>query len=69
MKQRSFITYAVTGAGDGHRRNPNGPSRRTRLPRRALLSQKAGAANVHIHVSLDLLSNNSRRSMQAATHP
>ena len=50
MGHRTFITCAVTGAGDGHERNPHVPSHRTNLRRRHWLLHKVAAAIVRIDV-------------------
>lgn len=47
---KTFITCAVTGAGDGFRRNPNVPITPEDIASSALSSAKAGAAIVHLHV-------------------
>jgi len=47
---RTFITCAVTGAGDGFQRNPHVPITPEDIAKSALSAAKAGAAIVHLHV-------------------
>lgn len=46
--QNTFITCAITGAGDGPKRNPNVPISPDQIARSALAAAEAGAAIVHI---------------------
>lgn len=47
---KTFITCAVTGAGDGFKRNPNVPITPDQIAESALAAADAGAAIVHLHV-------------------
>jgi len=48
--RKTFITCAVTGAGDGFKRNPNVPITPDEIAASALVAADAGAAIVHLHV-------------------
>lgn len=50
MTQETFITCAVTGAGDGHTRNANVPITPEAIAASCLAAADAGAAVVHVHV-------------------
>jgi len=47
---KTFITCAITGAGDGHKRNPHVPVSPEEIAASALAAAEAGAAIVHLHV-------------------
>ena len=46
----TFITCAVTGAGDGFKRNPNVPITPDEIVASAISAADAGTAIVHLHV-------------------
>ena len=48
--RKTFITCAVTGTGDGFKRNPNVPITPEEIAASALAASDAGAAIVHLHV-------------------
>lgn len=47
---KTFITCAVTGAGDGYKRNPHVPITPDDIAISALAAAEAGAAIIHLHV-------------------
>ncbi len=57
---KTFITCAVTGAGDGPKRNPHVPVSPDEIANSALAAADAGAAIVHLHVRDPLTANGSR---------
>ncbi|MFE3778836.1 3-keto-5-aminohexanoate cleavage protein [Amycolatopsis sp. NPDC059090] len=50
MSREVMITCALTGSGDGHKKNPSVPVTPKQIAEDALRAAKAGAAAVHAHV-------------------
>ncbi|KRS15757.1 3-keto-5-aminohexanoate cleavage protein [Roseovarius indicus] len=60
MKQDVFITCAVTGAGDGPKKNPNVPVTPEQIAADVVAVAEAGAAIAHIHVRDTVTTEGSR---------
>lgn len=61
MSREVIITCALTGSGDGHKKNPNVPITPQEIASDALRAANAGAAAVHAHVREPSTGEPSRR--------